>query len=136
MTADFAEGGCLCGRVRYRVNGPAVARTLCHCQSCRRATGGASVGWAVFAKDDYQVIAGTIREYSSSPGIYWGSCGDCGSLVAYRRDSRPDHRDITTATLDDPDAFPPTVEIWTADKIGWETLDPALPHKDRSTLNE
>lgn len=50
--------------------------------------------------------------------------------------TRPDHRDITTATLDDRDAFPPTAEIWTADKIGWETLDPALPHHERSTLNE
>lgn len=134
--AGAVEGGCLCGRVRYRVTGPATARTLCHCKSCRRATGGASVGWAVFAKEDYVVVAGAVREYSSSPGIYWGFCGDCGSLVAYRRDSRPDHRDITTATLDDPDAFPPTAEIWTADKIGWETLDPALPHHERSTLNE
>lgn len=133
---DAAEGGCLCGRLRYRVTGPAVARTLCHCASCRRATGGTSVGWAVFLNENFTRLAGEVREYSSSPGIYWGSCATCGSLVTYRRDSRPDHHDITTATLDDPDAFPPTVEIWTADKIAWETLNPALPHKTRSTLNE
>jgi len=130
------EGGCLCGALRYRVTGEALARTLCHCVSCRRATGGASVGWAVFSREDWTLLQGELREYSSSPGIHWGSCGACGSLVAYRRDSRPDHRDITTATLDDPDAYPPTVEIWVAEKIGWETLDPALPHKPRSTLNE
>jgi len=130
------EGGCLCGAVRYRVTGEAVARTLCHCVSCRRATGGASVGWAVFGKGDWQLLQGQLREYSSSPGIYWGSCAACSSLVGYRRDSRPDHYDITTATLDDPDAFPPTVEIWVGEKIGWEMLDPARPRKDRSTLNE
>lgn len=130
------EGGCLCGAVRYRVTGEAVARTLCHCVSCRRATGGASVGWAVFEKADFALLRGEVREYSSSPGIYWGSCAACGSLVAYRRDSRPDHRDVTTATLDDPDSFPPTVEIWVAEKIGWETLNPDLPHKPRSSLNE
>jgi len=39
-----AEGGCLCGAVRYSVTGTPVARTLCHCISCRRATGGVSVG--------------------------------------------------------------------------------------------
>lgn len=132
----MAEGGCLCGAVRYRVTGEAVARTLCHCVSCRRATGGPSVGWAVFEKGDFTLLRGEVREYSSSPGIYWGSCAACGSLVAYRRDSRPGHRDITTATLDDPDRFPPTVEIWVGEKIGWETLDPALPHKPRSSLNE
>ncbi len=130
------EGGCLCGAVRYRVTDEAVARTLCHCASCRRATGGASVGWAVFEKGDFALLQGEVREYSSSPGIYWGSCPICGSLVTYRRDSRPDHHDITVATLDDPDAFPPTVEIWVTEKIGWETVDPALPQKPRSSLNE
>lgn len=131
-----AEGGCLCGAVRYRVTGTAVARTLCHCVSCRRATGGVSVGWAVFDKADFALLAGEVREYSSSPGIHWGSCAICGSLVTYRRDTRPDHHDITTATLDDPDVFPPTVEIWVGEKIAWETLNSALPHKLRSTLNE
>lgn len=122
--------------MRYRVTGEAVARTLCHCVSCRRATGGASVGWAVFERGHFAFLQGEVREYSSSPGIYWASCPTCGSLVTYRRDSRPGHRDITTATLDDPDAFPPTVEIWVAEKIGWETLDPALPRTPRSSLNE
>jgi hypothetical protein len=131
-----ADGGCLCGKVRYRVFGPAVAQTLCHCVSCRRATGGASVGWAVFARADFALLQGEVREYSSSPGIYWGSCPTCGSLVTYRRESRPDHWDITTATLDDPDAFPPAVEIWVGEKIGWETLNPDLPHRERGTLNE
>lgn len=131
-----AEGGCLCGAVRYRVSGTPVARTLCHCISCRRATGGVSVGWAVFDKTDFALLTGEVREYSSSPGIYWGSCATCSSLVTYRRDTRPDHHDITTATLDDPDAFPPTAEIWVGEKIAWETLNPSLPHKLRSTLNE
>jgi hypothetical protein len=136
MMAESREGGCLCGAVRYRVTGDPLARTLCHCRSCRRATGGASVAWAVFPAGDVEIVRGEVREYSSSPGIHWGTCGACGSLVAYRRDSRPEHRDVTTATLDDPDAFPPTVEIWTGEKIGWEMLNPDLPHKERSSLNE
>jgi len=90
----------------------------------------------VFDKADFALLQGEVREYSSSPGIYWGSCADCGSLVTYRRDTRPNHQDITTATLDDPDAFPPTAEIWVGEKIGWEALNPDLPHKERSTLNE
>jgi len=94
------------------------------------------LGWAVFDKKDFALLSGDVREYSSSPGIYWGSCAACGSLVTYHRDTRPDHHDITTATLDDPDVFPPTAEIWVGEKIAWETLNPALPHKLRSTLNE
>ena len=130
------EGGCLCGAVRYRVSGEPVATTLCHCVSCRRATGGVSVAWAVFDADKVAILSGEVREYSSSPGIFWGSCAACGSLVTYRRDSRPNHRDVTTATLDDPAAFPPAVEIWVGEKCDWEVLNSSLPHKQRSSLNE
>ena len=44
--------------------------------------------------------------------------------------------DITTGTLDDPGLYPPTVEIWLEHKIGWESLNPLLPGKPRSSLNE
>jgi hypothetical protein len=135
VTDAEQEGGCLCNAVRYRVTGPALAATLCHCVSCRRASGGVSVAWAVFDKAHVSV-AGTIDEYRSSPGIYWGHCAHCHSLVTYRRDSRPDHLDITTATLDDPGAFPPSVEIWIGERCAWEMLNPALEHKKRSSLNE
>ena len=131
-----AEGGCLCGALRYRVSGEPVAATLCHCRSCRRASGGVTVAWAVFEKDAFEWLKGKPAEYSSSPGIFWRHCGDCGSLVGYRRDSRPNHIDITTATLDDADIFPPAVEIWVGDKIAWEALHPDLPKKQRGSLNE
>jgi hypothetical protein len=133
---DSHDGGCLCGAVRYRVSGDALARTLCHCLSCRRATGGVSVAWAVFDKAKVEIFSDKLREYQSSPGKFWSGCSVCGGLVGYRRDSRPDHLDITTATLDDPALFPPTVEIWVGEKCEWEVLNPALPHKLRSSLNE
>ena len=74
--------------------------------------------------------------YSSSRGIEWLHCHHCGSLVGYRRSSRPDHMDITTGTLDDPGLYPPTAEIWLGHKIGWEILDPNLPKfAESSDLN-
>jgi hypothetical protein len=129
------EGGCLCGTIRYRVTGEPVAATLCHCGSCRRASGGTNVAWAVFDKAAFDWFAGEPAAYSSSPGIEWLFCSLCGSLVGYRRASRPDHMDITTGTLDDPDRYPPDVEIWLEQKIGWETLHPELPKRQQSSLN-
>ncbi len=129
------EGGCLCGAVRYRVSGEPVAATLCHCGSCRRASGGTNVAWAVFDKGAFEWLSGEPAAYSSSPGIEWIFCTACGSLVGYRRASRPNHMDITTGTLDDPDRYPPDVEIWLEQKIGWETLHPDLPKRQQSSLN-
>lgn len=31
-------GGCLCGRIRYRVQGVPANQTHCHCETCRRAS--------------------------------------------------------------------------------------------------
>jgi hypothetical protein len=90
----------------------------------------------VFAKASFEQLSGDVRWHSSSPGVHWGFCGACGSLVLYRRDSRPDHMDVTTASLDDPDAFAPNVEIWVEQKLAWERLNDAIPHKARSSLNE
>ena len=129
------EGGCLCGAIRYRVSGQPVATTLCHCRSCRRASGGVNVAWAVFDHVSFAWQSGFPHAYSSSPGIEWLFCKDCGSLVGYRRSSRLDHMDITTGTLDDPNLYPPAVEIWLEHKIEWETLDPALPKRQQSSLN-
>ena len=136
MNGRPAGGGCLCGAIRYRVAGDPVAATLCHCGDCRRASGGTNVAWAVFGKAAFEWLGGEPFAYSSSPGIDWLHCKDCGSLVGYRRASRPDHMDITTGTLDDPGRFPPDVEIWVGEKIDWETLHPDLPKRSRSSLNE
>ncbi|WP_309662774.1 GFA family protein [Sphingomonas sp.] len=134
--SDAAEGGCLCGALRYRVSGEAIAATLCHCSDCRRASGGTNVAWAVFANDAFAWLSAEPANFSSSPGIQWLFCDACGSLVGYRRASRPEHIDITTGTLNEPDRFPPGVEIWIGEKIGWETLHPGLPKRERSSLNE
>lgn len=130
------EGGCLCGRIRYRVTGEPIAATLCHCGDCRRASGGTNVAWAVFDRDRFEWLAGKPQDYESSPGIHWLFCGECGSSVGYRRAERADHIDITAGTLDQPDSFPPDVEIWVKEKIGWEMLHPHLPKRERSSLNE
>lgn len=130
-----AEGGCLCGAIRYRVSGEPVATTLCHCRSCRRASGGTNVAWAVFDHSDFKWLSGFPAAYSSSPGLEWLHCRDCGSLVAYRRASRPNHMDVTAGTLDDPSAFPPAVEIWLEHKIDWEAVHPKLPKRPQSSLN-
>ena len=132
---DAAEGGCLCGAIRYRVSGEPVATTLCHCRSCRRASGGTNVAWAVFNHCAFRWLSGWPAAYSSSPGLEWLHCPNCGSLVGYRRASRPEHMDITTGTLDDPGLYPPAVEIWLEHKIQWETLNPELPNRPQSSLN-
>src|SRR6476469_5014123 len=123
-----ATGGCLCGSVRYEADGAARAQTLCHCLSCRRAAGAASVAWVVFGADGFRFTAGAPATFASSPEVTRGFCRVCGTSLTYQHAARPGAIDVTTATLDDADAFAPTKEIWIADKLAWATLDPSIDH--------
>lgn len=127
------EGGCLCGAIRYRVTASPTALTLCHCATCRRAGGAPSVAWAVFRAGDFALLAGEPQRFNSSPGVTRTFCGRCGTPLTYQRDARADSIDITTASLDAPDAFAPTCEIWTSQKIAWEVLDETRPLFPRSS---
>lgn len=127
------EGGCLCGAVRYRVHGSPRATSLCHCRSCRLATGAPALAWAIFPEDKVEIVAGETATFFSSPGVEWGFCASCGTTLTYRRASRPGLFDVTTATLDDPEAFPPSKEIWTGERLSWMPSNPAIPQFDRTS---
>ena len=133
MTKHMIEGGCFCGKVRYRASAEPIARTHCHCESCRRASGAPSVAWVIFADDTLTIISGKPREHGSSEHVVRSFCGDCGTPLAYRSKRRPDLVDVPTATLDGPDAFAPEREIWTSEKLAWETLNDTLPQFPRSS---
>ena len=133
MTERTIEGGCFCGAIRYRATAEPTARTLCHCESCRRAAGAPTVAWVIFPAAAFAIVAGTLREHRSSEHVTRSFCGDCGTPLVYRSDRRPDVVDVPTATLDEPDAFAPEREIWTGEKLAWETLNDALPQFPRSS---
>jgi hypothetical protein len=128
------EGGCLCKAVRYRVAGEPLAKTLCHCRSCRLASGAPSLAWVVFRTGDFVITAGALVSFQSSPGVYRTFCGICGTSLTYQSTSRPDAIDVTTISLDHPDDFAPTKEIWVEQRVPWETLDSELPHYARSSV--
>ena len=59
LSAMHLEGGCLCGSVRYVVNGMPVAEEspcLCHCRICQRASGAPVVAWATFPMVDVTLL--------------------------------------------------------------------------------
>jgi hypothetical protein len=129
--ARVIEGGCLCGAVRYRVNGAPRASTLCHCISCRRAGGGPTLAWLILRSGDLRFVRGEPSSFPSSEAVTRRFCGLCGTQLTYQNDANPDAIDITTASLDHPDAFPPTKEIWLEHRIAWEA-----PNRHRSLRTE
>jgi hypothetical protein len=127
------EGGCLCGAIRYRATAAPTAVVLCHCRSCRRASGAPSLAWAIFRAEDFAFTTGEPTTYESSPGVERGFCARCGTSLTYASADRSDVADVTAATFDDPDAFAPDREIWLDDKVAWHAVDDARPRYPRSS---
>jgi hypothetical protein len=131
MSEELREGGCLCGEVRYRVAGDPRASAICHCASCRRASGAQSVAWVVFPSEAFSFLSGDPAEYRSSAGVSRTFCDRCGTSLTYQHDGNLDSIDVTAASLDLPDEFPPARHVWLEDKVSWESVGDGLPRFER-----
>ena len=120
-------GHCLCGALCYDCGPPLYPPTLCHCASCRRASGAHAVGWLTVRAGDLRYTRGAPREIESSPGVVRAFCGRCGSPVSYRTARRPDEIDVTIGTLDAPGRAAPADHIWMADAAPWDRPGDGLP---------
>lgn len=125
--SEMHEGGCLCGRIRYRATGRPTQPSHCHCETCRRASGAPFVSWATFAASDFVFVAGTPARYDSSAIACRRFCRDCGTQLTFQFHRSPERIDVTLASLDRPEAIAPLDHIWTRRQISWIRLDDGLP---------
>ncbi len=123
-------GRCLCGAVKLEVTGEPIWTAHCHCESCRRSTGSALATFVGLPHDAVRFAEGTPKVYVSSPGVERLFCGTCGTPMAYQAERWPDEIHLHISVLDDPEAFPPTAHVYTAEKLSWLHLDDGLKQFD------
>jgi hypothetical protein len=77
------QGRCLCGTVRYRVDGPFASALHCHCSMCRKHHGTPFATWAAAPLAGFRYTAGidSVGRYASSPGFHRSFCTSCGSVM-------------------------------------------------------
>jgi len=124
MANEAIEGGCLCGTVRYRVNESPRSQATCYCENCRRAAGAPSVAWIIVSRGQVDFTSGDPSRYvytrEDGREVVRTFCGRCGTQLTYDAGTGPHESvDITTASLDDPEAFPPRGESWAEEKLSW-----------------
>jgi hypothetical protein len=127
------QGGCLCSAIRFRISGEPAFSGVCHCATCRRASAAPVVAWLTFDRGQVEILSGNPRSYRSSQGVVRQFCGTCGSQISYESVERPTTIDITTASLDNPNLFPPTMEVWLEHRLSWQCVDQTRTQYPRST---
>ena len=122
-------GGCLCGGVRYRLNGPVRPVVACHCVQCRRSSGHYAAATRTRLSDFVLEAGDSLRWYESSPGIHRGFCGTCGSSLFWQR-SADDAISVQAGTLDGPTDLELIQHIYTAYAGDYYRIDPAQPQSE------
>ena len=124
-------GGCLCGAVRYSVEGDPLWMCHCHCSMCRRLTGAGFGSWVGFPAKAFTWIKGQPSFYRSSPQAEVGFCGNCGGTLSFHRLKETS---ASLGSLDHPEnvpAGPNDLHVFTRDKIPWLKIEDDLPRYEQ-----
>jgi len=125
-------GGCHCGQIRYAIAGEPLHVAVCNCGDCRKSAGAAQVAWLAAKTDAFRVTQGEPARYSSNGEAERFFCPACGTGLYYLNAAvLPGLVDVQSATLDDPEAHAPQVQIQTAEKLAWADSLPGLPQFER-----
>jgi len=134
-------GGCLCGNVRYQATSKPLGSMICHCRICQRFSGAPILGGTTFLTDALRFSKGEPKFYRSSKIARRGFCGDCGTALIYQGTLGVWTKWIMvfTASLDEPEKFPPTYHLGIESTMPWLNIHDDLPRtmcKDSPSLVE
>jgi hypothetical protein len=124
---DRFAGGCLCGAVRFVASGRPYRVGICHCLDCRKHHGALFHASAIFPEAAV-AIEGEVNHYQGRC-----FCPRCGSSVFSRSD---DEVEVNLGSLDEPDQFKPTYELWTIRRESWLPPFPLTRRYERDRQGE
>ena len=124
------EGGCSCGKIRYRVATEPLFVHCCHCLNCQRQTGSAFVINVLIETERVELLAGepqrvdVPRDDGSEQRIF--RCPTC-QVAVFSHYGHPGVAFVRAGTLDDPSSVRPDVHIYTRSRVPWLTLPESVP---------
>ncbi len=121
--SEVRPGGCQCGQIRYRIEGPPLAVVACHCTECQRQSGSA-FAWGVFVhKGAFELISGELTEFSRETDSgrigRFAFCPKCGTTIFGNPPYAATLLSIRAGSLDDTSGLEPAIHGWTQSKQPW-----------------
>jgi hypothetical protein len=115
-------GSCLCGQVRYAVEGDFDGFFLCHCSRCRKGSGSAHAANLFSTSARLAWLSGEdkVRTFRFPQSWHQRSfCADCGAALPGI------HRNgtllaVPAGSLDSPIAIRPNAHIFVASRADWD----------------
>ena len=127
---DPLTGSCLCGTVRWQINGALSDMTHCHCSMCRKAHAAPFATYVGIASESLVWQSGeeAVVRHESSPGFSRAFCGECGSVVPETYDDGRVY--MPAGCLDGDPGVRPSAHIFATSKAPWYEIPDDLPRHD------
>lgn len=126
MSKLVFTGGCQCGAVRYRIDGPLGRASICHCRMCQKAFGSFFAPLVSAPEARLTWTRGKPAEFRSSPIVARGYCAACGTPLHMKEDGDPNY-EIAVGSLDNPELAPPIHQVGIESRLSWFKSLPDLP---------
>ena len=128
---SILEGGCACGKLRYRLASDPMFVHCCHCRDCQRQTGSAFVLNALIETDRVEFLSGETQAIevptdSGRPHAIW-RCAACKVAVWSHYGGVQKLSFVRVGALDEPSRLTPDVHIYTRSKLPWVALPAGVP---------
>ena len=126
----MVTGACLCGGVRFEIDGELRNAGYCHCTRCQRRTGSGASAQARIGASQLRFRAGEelVRAFEPPDGFAKLFCGECGSALFSRSREDPDVMGVRLGVLDGDPGVRPQFRQFTAFAAPWEPIpDDGLP---------
>lgn len=126
-------GSCLCGAVRFEVEGSFERFFLCHCSFCRKDTGSAHAANLFSATAKLTWLAGEnhVTTYDLPSTRHAKSfCSTCGSALP-RQPTAASALVVPAGSLESPVTIRPDAHIFVASRADWDLELETVPMIDR-----
>lgn len=131
------EGGCACGRVRYRLAARPLFVQACHCRACQRDSSSAFSLHALIEEEQLRLLQGrpqaVERSMLSGHARRVHVCPQC-QVVLWSDGDAPGESvvHLRVGTLDDPDRLVPDLHVHVAERLRWLALPRGTPSVPQS----
>ena len=115
------DGGCRCGRVRFRVSGAPLITMACHCKGCQKMSASAFSLSSLYASDAFKVTEGeaVIGGLHGQPRHFF--CAYCMTWMFTRPPGIDFIVNVRPTMLEDTGWYSPFIETYTSEKLAWAT---------------
>lgn len=128
-------GGCVCGAVRFKVNGLVRPVIACHCETCRRTSGHYWAATETYCDDLHLIEERGLKWFRSSSFAQRGFCAECGSSLFYRRDG-VERISISAGAIDAPTGLALTEHICMNEASDYYTANPTISQRSDCQISQ